>query len=815
MAFTTNAIVSGIFGFSYQEGQGSGNFLQNKGAVLTANNIPQPLTVSLFAKLTHTLLTDFGPLPQFYRSASSGGRTYGHDHAGRVFRALNGECVFYGARRVENLLSSTSAFTNAYWSVIGGASVAATYDSNSAGPQALQNAFLLTRAAVGTSGLAKASGITLRAVRHVWSIWIKSGASSTAEIRVYNNTGASVAASQAVTTTGVWKRFSVAFTPDGTSAYVPQVFPISAASTSAGSVYIADCQLEEKIDGSDAPSEYVSKSENPISRYWHGAGVDGVKYFNTAFANTVDGNGVVTEVTGAVLTNTMGVMTYASATQQILNNDVASGWTATNCTLTDNAALAPDGTTTAISINEGAGAGVAHHANRTLTGLTATATTAAYDDGDGGGAQTRYCFTCYLKAGTGDWMRLFVTSSAGTNYSGYFNVATGIAGAVTASSYLDVETLANGWYRVMYSVPFYAGSGAADPVLRISMAVGGTGAVGDVTYNGTSRINYFWMPCVHTSTSTTGAPAQRPTASPANLTSGTVSTLPGQAVGFSVAGFLDRTDFAVSSTYYPYYKVETPNKQRYSATTYIRTEAPQETRSGVVGDLDIQRCGPTIRPPLNNSTGSFALDFYNGDPNPIYFWQPSTVYNVGDYVIPTDTQPNNDNGRKVLTCVIAGTSGATEPTWGTPTWVSPPDTTSSLIADTGASTVRWQCNAPNDINGTFEPYSGAILALSDGFLGQYKVAWYITANDYGMFINGQEATKQTAPRPVFPSKGYTLDYKPKTLYLGGLGVNTGQFPEAVPSGQENAVMPVHTAIHRDVIVWASSPTPTALLGVTT
>lgn len=809
MAFTTNAIISGVTGVSNQQVQGASNYLANKGAILTANNIPQPLTVSIYGTLKNSLLTDVGPLPQFYRSATIGGRTYGHDHAGRVFRAQHGECVFYGARRVENLLTYSSDFTNAAWAILAGATVATVYNSDHQGPRGLQNAFLLTRAALGTSGLHRAGGSTLRAVRHVFSIYVKSGASSAVEIQIYNNTGASVAATQTVTTTGSWKRISVPVTPDGTSSYIVRVFPISQASTSTGSVYIADAMLEEKLDGSDAPSEFVSRSEFPVSRYWHGAGVDAVKYFNTAFANTVS-SGVVTETTGSALTNVMGVMTYPSAIQQILNNDVASGWTATNCTLTDNAAVAPDGTTTAISINEGAGAGVVHHAIRTLTGLTATATTAAFDDGDGGGSQTRYCFTVYLKAGTGTWMRLLVASSSATNYSGYFNPATGATGAVTTGSYLYTETLASGWYRVMYSVPFYDGSGAADPVLRISMAVGGTGVAGDVIYNGTSRVNYFWMPCVHSSTSTTGGPAQRPCPVPANLTSGTVSTLPGQAVAISVRGELGVTDFAVASTYYPYYRVEDPNKQRYSAVTYLRTEAPPETRSTTVGDLDIQRTGLTIRPPLNNSTGSFALDFYNGDPNPDYFWAPGTTYSVGDYVIPRDTKPNNDNGRKIFTCVIGGVSGGSDPPWDT-TYTAVPDTTSNITPD---NTVSWQCNVPNDINGTWEPYSGEILDLALGFLGSYKCAWYVKADDYGLFINGAGGTKQTYPRPTFPSKGYTLDYKPKTLYLGGLGVNSGQYPEAVPSGQENAMMPVHTAVHCDVIVWASAPNPSDLLTVT-
>lgn len=764
--------------------------------------IPEAGKVAAYASLTNSLLSEFGPLPQFYRASTSGARPYVKDCNGNYKLTNYGECLFYGARRVENLLSDSCNFSTANWTVTLSATVTPVYDSNHPGPRNIQNAFLLTRSTSAFSILRRNSGITYRAVPHTFSIWMKSGTHTQAEIRIHISGGATLA-TKIVTLTSSWQRFSVTGTPDGTSSYVVGVTADTYVSTTAGTIYIADAMMEEKIDGTTAPSEYVSRGEIPISRFYHGAGVDAVKYFSTTLANTVDANGLVTEATGTPLTNVMGAMTFASAIQQITDNNVSSGWGTTNVTLTDNAATAPDGSNTAISIDEGTGAGVVHHIQRTLTGLGGTIVTAA-DSGS-----TWYCFQGLFKKGASGatWMRLFIQDTASTGKSAYFDLDNGVAGTVTSGT-LNIHSAANGWYHVMWSVPFYEGSGSSDPILRISMA----GGDNTPTYTGTSRVNYMWLPCMHISTSTTGPAANRPIASPISSTGASVSTLAGQGIAFSVRGLLGYTNFGAVSTYYPYYQIEQVGKKQYTGTTYIRTESLSETRGSTPANLDIQRTGVTIRPPLSGGAANakFAFDFYNGDPNTEYFWQPNTPYEVGDYVIPTDTQPNNDNARKVFTCVQAGTSGGSEPTWNT-TFTSPPDTVSNLTTD---NTVRWQVNVDNGINGRYEPYSGSELLGDQGFLGEYKIGWYVAHDDYQMYINGVECHRQTTPRPTFVSKGYTLDYKPKTLFLGTFGSNSGQYPEAVPSGQEDAVMPVHCAIHRDVIIYHTAPSGNSLLSYT-
>lgn len=765
------------------------------GSGLVANGVPAPWAVALSAPLTHSLLPEFGPLPKHTRGdGTAGGRALATDNAGRLVRTKDGECVFYGARRVENLLRYTSNLTNAYWQVTLSSTLAAVFDSNIPGPRGIQNAFLFTRSTTANSVFRTATGVAYRSVPHVGSVWLKAGTATTAELRIYIPGGASLA-TKVVTLTSEWQRFSVSGTPNGSSSYVFGVTAGSFASTTAQTMYIADVMLEEKIDGSMAPSEYVSVDETAASDYYRGAAVDGVEYFDTAFANTVDGNGLVTETTGAKITGAIGVEVFASAIQQIVNNNAHAGWaTKTNITATDNAGVAPTGLTTAISLDEGTATGT-HQIFQTLTGVGAIAIAAAYN------GSTWHNYSCMFKSGGSlQWIRLMVTDVGGTSKSAYFDILNGVAGTTISAGHTNVEQLANGWCRVMWSVPIYEGSGSADPILGIGFANGdGSGT----SYTGTSRTALMFLPCYFTSTSSGAlASAQRPISPPPVQTAGTAETLPGQAVVVNVRGLLGVTDFGMAVTYYPFYRIEQTDKQSYGGTAYIYTEAPAETRGATVGNLVIQRGGVSIRPPLSGGAANckFAFDIYNGDSNPLYFWSADTDYEVGDFAIPLDTKPNNTTSNKIFRCVVAGTSGGSEPTWNT-TYTNPADTTSNLTAD---GTVRWQVNVENGINGTFENYNGAEILADQGFMGEYKTAWFITTDDYGCYVNGVELHKQTEPRPLFPSKGYAFDAKPKTVFLGSIGTNS--------TGHSS--MPPHRAVVRDLIIWHTAPTADVIQAAT-
>lgn len=106
-----------------------------------------------------------------------------------------------------------------------------------------------------------------------------------------------------------------------------------------GSVAIlVDLQVELTTgQANQNPSEYVSNGV--LAAPYHGAGVDGVKYFSTLNGNTVSSN-VVTEATGAAIaaTTTLGLLCEPAATNIVLqSNNFGTTWTTTLTTLVQNA----------------------------------------------------------------------------------------------------------------------------------------------------------------------------------------------------------------------------------------------------------------------------------------------------------------------------------------------------------------------------------------------------------------------------------------------------------------------------------------------
>lgn len=772
------------------------------GSGLVADGVPAPWAVASHHKMTCSLNSDYGVMPQFARATLSGARPFIASHDGRVVQPKQGECCFYRARRVENLLRYTSNLPlTTFWQISGtGAAIAPVYDTAHVGPRGLQNAFLLTRGAEANSVWRTKDGVVLANRPHVYSIWLKAGSASQAEIRMYISGGASLV-TKVVTLTDEWQRFAITGTPNGSSAYVIGVSPTSFASTAGGTIYVADPQLEH----GSVPSEFVSVDETPVGRFWHGAAVDGVQYFDTINNRAIESDGRVTGDSGDQIDGVVGVMTFASAINQFTDNGVAAAYpTLSRMTLTESGGVSPRGINDAMLMSEGTDTGT-HQAFRTLAGVGAIALASIYS------GACWHNYSVFIKPGADapPFVRLIFKDTNGVTTSAFVNTATGAAGDVTGG-YLNVEMLADGWMRVMWSVRASTGAGSADPLIGIGFA--NTSSAG-TSYVGTNRSILIWAPCYYTSTSTGGlATAQRPIAPPATIIGASAETLPGQGVAFSVRGILGKTDFAIASTYYPYYRIEQPDKAMYGATTYMLTEAPGETRGTVIGNLNFHRCGISIRPPLSGGANNckFAYDFYSGDSNNLYFWKPNTEYPAGSFVIPTDTQPLNLNSRKMFVAVVGGVSGETEPAWNT-TWTATPDTTSNLTVD---GSVRWQNNINNGINGTYETYSGAEILADQGFLGQYKAAWFVQQFDYGVYINGVELHQQTEPRPLFPDRGYVLGYRPKTLFLGGMGNASSQWPEIVPAGLEHAQMPPHTAIHRDVIIWHTAPTADVIQAAT-
>ena len=104
-------------------------------------------------------------------------------------------------------------------------------------------------------------------------------------------------------------------------------------------------------------------------------------------------------------------------------------WTKTGTTVSANAGVAPDGTTTADKWQETAG-GNGHVINRSVSVITGT----------------QYTFSVYAKAGENNYVGLFgLKNSVGK----FFNLSTGAVGnnIGSAPASATIESVGNGWYR--------------------------------------------------------------------------------------------------------------------------------------------------------------------------------------------------------------------------------------------------------------------------------------------------------------------------------------------------------------------------------
>jgi hypothetical protein len=118
-------------------------------------------------------------------------------------------------------------------------------------------------------------------------------------------------------------------------------------------------------------------------------------------------------------------------------------WIKADTTVTSNAIVAPDGTTTADLLTEGAAGTAQIYQSTTVV------------------AQKAYTASLYLKYGNHDWIRiLFYETSTGNTSHVWVNLTTGALGTSTSSGTgvtnlgTTITNVGNGWYRVTISATF-------------------------------------------------------------------------------------------------------------------------------------------------------------------------------------------------------------------------------------------------------------------------------------------------------------------------------------------------------------------------
>lgn len=383
----------------------------------------------------------------------------------------SGEARFKGLRRVENLIISAANDSTV--------SSGMNNSDDLTGCTALSTTISYA-AGVSTLTAVSASGSFVRptkAIFHKCTVGGKyvvscdvrgSGGSIGKDVQIVNTV---VSNSVGVTLTADWQRLSVINSSNiaagGNATLLIDLNAFDGTIGDGDSVDIKNIQFELVTGQSNQnPSEYVSAGVE--SAPYHGANVDGVKYFATENGNTVSSN-VVTEATGAAITGGALLMEPAATnlfnrSSEFENAEWEDGSSSATRTIAANDTAAPDGTTTADKITA-ANASASYVAQNTAIPTAAD-----------------YTFSVYVKAGTSDVVFLYSQADASDGVV-YFDLSDQttqiVAGSIRSPENPTITDAGDGWYRLSASwdcpvrtAPF--GIGPVDAKGSIAVTIGNT-----------------------------------------------------------------------------------------------------------------------------------------------------------------------------------------------------------------------------------------------------------------------------------------------------------------------------------------------------
>jgi hypothetical protein len=346
------------------------------------------------APLLTTLVPTAAGDPSF--TFTRGSPAYVQDQDQVLRQASANEARFQGARRVQNRVANSQNFTDVTWVK---QNMTAVYGVM--GPTGQLDANTLTAATAGAAIYnASPLGGPFTDRYGVTSVWMRRRTGTgVVQLRDANNNSVDITSQL----DGTWKRFGTA------TALLSQYLAIAIV-VLGDAVDVAYAQLEEVSGAANqAPSEYVSVGV--LAAPFHGAGVDGTKYFGTTNGNS-------------------GGNTNLQRQSQTLDDIV---WGKSNGTIAANTQTAPDGT---------------------LTADTFTSTLGSYcyiNSGVAVGAAGPVTVSIHVKAGTATYGWI---DDTGQNVRAVFNATTG---AFTAwelpptTHKFSSQVLPNGWIRVSLS----------------------------------------------------------------------------------------------------------------------------------------------------------------------------------------------------------------------------------------------------------------------------------------------------------------------------------------------------------------------------
>lgn len=220
---------------------------------------------------------------------------------------------------------------------------------------------------------------------------------------------------------------------------------------------------------------------------------DGTPGVVPGFYQVDNGFGVLTQTTfsslitfsrasNATRYSPTGQLEYAPHNLLLQSQDFSTNWTDGNTTVTTNTAVAPDGTTTADTLDDG-----------TITGTHNIAQNLSITSG------TTYTLSAFFK--NIDRQYVILACSTGTNSwaSAKFDLVAGAVGATSSSgsgwstTSSSITNVGNSWYRC--TITFVPGNTAAG-ANRLGMATDSTtftaGLRGLESYTGTNKQIYIW-----------------------------------------------------------------------------------------------------------------------------------------------------------------------------------------------------------------------------------------------------------------------------------------------------------------------------------
>ena len=148
----------------------------------------------------------------------------------------------------------------------------------------------------------------------------------------------------------------------------------------------------------------------------------------------------------ATFTDSDGLVKYAPHNLTLQSEDFSTSWTATRATVTANQTTAPDGTTTADKIADDGGSTGIGYVNQSFTFLNVP-----------------YAFSFYAKQNEFTSVIVYLVDSGGIVSES--NVTFDISNGTVTSGSGDIESVGNGWFRLLVRGTPAAGSGSVRIIL--------------------------------------------------------------------------------------------------------------------------------------------------------------------------------------------------------------------------------------------------------------------------------------------------------------------------------------------------------------